>query len=298
MSKDAEQALDQTLETGKPSEDPQVSELTSVGRTLRDAFAVEAPPAPRERAMFMEGAAATGKRGFFAGLLAPAIAVATLLIGAAILARGAAPGEGLYPVKEALRTVGLAPSEASEVQGLIDSGRDLLNEASSRLESSSAAAQALAIEAIGDLEAAEELLVELDPKDRGDPAGVIDRLEERAAGLIRRAGEALRPQPTPGPTPSPDDDRPGDDSSGPGSGDDDSSGPGSGDDDSSGPGSGDDDSSGPGSGDDTDTEDSSGPGSGSDGDGDNSGPSASSGSGSDGDDSGSGSSGSGSSGSG
>jgi hypothetical protein len=289
MNDDQGQALDRALRAGTTPDDPELAALADTGKRLQDAFAAKAPRAARERAMFVQGVAAARRGGFFGGIAAPALAAAVLLVGGAILAQGAAPGEGLYPVKKALRTVGLAPSASDEIEDLIDSGRDLLNEARDRAESDPEGAEALAVEAIGDLEAAEELLPELDPEDRGRPAATIARLEDRALALIQRIGAApVQEGPSPVPTQSPDGDRSGDDNSGPGSGDDsDSSGPGSGDDsDSSGPGSGDDsDSSGPGSGGDSD---SSGPGSG--GDSDSSGPGS-------GDDGGSGSSGSGSSGS-
>jgi hypothetical protein len=214
-------------------------------------------------------------------LFVPAVAVVSLIVALILVSRNAVPGESLYPVRGALKKVGLATAPVKEVNREIRLARDLLISAEAALDDPERATD-LAFEAVSHLRDARELLGDLDPLDRARRDNRIDVLEQRAATVIAYAQAAdLKDA--------------GDDGSGSGSGDDDSdddnSGSGSGDDsddDSSGPGSGDDsdgDSSGSGSGDSDD--DSSGPGSGDDSDGDSSG-SGSSGSGSGGDSSGEG----------
>ena len=230
----------------------------------------------------------------------PAALGAAVLVTIGSLGRVALPGQTLYPIREALATVGLAKSSTEEVERRISDARESLSEASSLVEKNPDSARALAFTAIGELQRARRFLADVPGADRAGYLSSIGRLEDRAAVIVAAVGGEIdvTPSASPDPTDSPDDNSgPGgdddsgsgsdDDSSGPG-GDDDSSGPGSGgDDDNSGSGSGDGDSSGSGSwGDD----DSSGSGSGGDSSGSGSGDSSGSGSGG-GDSSGSGSGG-------
>lgn len=259
--------------------DLQPEELAELERRLEAALEIEAPDARNARALFVAGAGARARRSSWTAALVPATAAVAVLIALAVVSRTALPGQALYPVRNVLGRVGLAPSTANEVRELLDDAERLVAAAEGAATSSPERAQDLAFEAKATLREAEELVDELD----GERADAFDReieaLEDRADEAEDVADDTLDAR---------EEAEEVDDSSGRGSGGDDSSGRGSGGDDSSGSGSGDDDSSGSGSGDDDDN----GSGSGDDDD------SSGSGSGGDDDSSGSGSSGSGSSGKG
>jgi hypothetical protein len=260
--------LDAALQGAKPTEE--VEPLVEAAARLEERMDVDAPAAARERALFTRGVGLRRKGFNPLRVLSPALAVVGLVAIIAVIGGRALPGETLYPVREALGSVGLAKLPEEEFEEHTDDADQLLTQAVVALGNDEPGrAESLALRAMIELEEARGLVEELARSNRADAEAEVDRLLGRARTLITTAALTIE---------GADDD----DSSGPGSGDDDdSSGPGSGDDDdSSGPGSGDDDSSGPGSGDD---DDSSGPGSGG---GDNSGSgSDSSGSGSGGGDS-------------
>lgn len=242
-----EKRLDRALNT-HGSDDPDMGDLRGVAERLERALAVETPPAERERALFVQGAAARRRKHGWGSLLIPALAgTALVLIG--FFARASLPGNPLYPVREALQTAGLARTPVDEAERKVDRAEELLSRARGAALSAPGAAERLALRTIGELEGARDLLPELSATDRDRLAARITLIEERAVELVRAIPT---PAASPSPSPSPDDrDRnrgPGgdDDSSGPGGGDDDSRGPGSGGDDDSGSGS-DDDNSGPGS---------------------------------------------------
>ena len=248
MTKNEERDLDAALR-GAHVDDQETSSLAHVARELERVLAVEAPTAPRERAMFVHGVAASGHRSLGAMRLAvPAFALVLLgtLIGVA--GRGALPGDALYPVREVLLEVGLAPPAAQLVDARIDSADRLLDRARAQPEQRMGEAHRLALRAIGALASARRLAEELDAPARATTLKNVRVLETAASDVIV---EAASPGGLASPSPSGD---PNDDSSGPGSGSDDpgddSSGSGSGGDDSgddsSGSGSGGDDSGGSG----------------------------------------------------
>ena len=222
--------------------DRELQELSA--RLDAELGTTEVPPARRERAMFVEGAAQ--RPGSRIRVLVPALATTALLVAVFFLGRAAQPDDTFYPVHRVLSAVGLADSTVEDVDRLIDSAQDSLDRAELLTDLDERAAIELASDATFDLGRAQALLPGMSGDERAPRAALIDRLQQRAI-VVMLAARGVE------------------DNSGPGSGDDsdDSSGPGSGDDsdDSSGPGSGDDsgDSSGPGSGD--DSGDSSGPGS-------------------------------------
>lgn len=286
-----EEQLDETLATGRRSSDPEVDGLVEQAGRVRQELSVPEPEARRQRALFVQGAAGRSGSLPFLRFLAPAAVVVAGLVALAGFSRTALPGQTLWPVREALSTVGLAASPEEEIDRRIDLARAQCREAVDLEISHPGQARQLVMGAIGDLQRARALSEDLDVDQRSTYLLAIVEMEDWTAELITEITE--RAEEGAGPTEVEDvsdDDR--EDNSGPGgdgSGDD-NSGPGGGDDDSSGTGSGDDsddDSSGPGSGDDS-GDDSSGSGS------DGSGGGDSSGSGSGGDDSsGSGSDGSG-----
>jgi hypothetical protein len=256
--------LDAALEGANPTQE--VEPLVEVAARLQDRMDVDAPAAARERALFTRGVGLRRKGFNPLRVVSPALAVVGLVAIIAFIGGRALPGETLYPVREALGSVGLANLPEEEFEEHTDDADRLLTQAVVALGTDEPGrAESLALRAMIELEEARGLIEELARSNRVDAAALVDRLLGRARTLITTAALTIEGAGD-------------DDSSGPGSGDEDNSGPGSGDEDNSGPGSGDEDNSGPGSGDD----DSSGPGSG----GDNSGSgSDSSGSGSGGGDS-------------
>jgi hypothetical protein len=246
VTRKRERALDRSLRGDRPT-DPETAALVEEAGEVERSLAVDTPDAERERAMFVAGIRGAKRPFPIFRLMAPAVAVAGLLL-IAVLGRDAAPGDALYPVREALHSVGLAPSPLREINKRIDAAATLLKEAEI---ASRADARRQTLDAIYELGRARDLLPEIGSEARDQRSAEIAALERRAIAILNDLDESVL-------APFGDDD-----SSGPGSGDDeDSSGPGSGDDET-------DDSSGPGSGD--GDGDSSGPGSG-DGDGDSSGP--------------------------
>ena len=301
MNEDRDRALDRALGPGSSPADDELAVLAARASALKTELHTPAPNAARERALFVQGVG--GRKSGFLPLrfMVPAALVVAALVAIAGFGRTALPGQTLYPVREALASVGLAKTAEEEIDRRLASAREHITDATTIGLGDPATAQAYVLGAIADLERARTLTDKLSQNARAARLETIGRLEERAVDLLVRINEG----------PDPEDEIRGEDNSGPGSGDDaggdDNSGPGSGDDDddSSGPGSGDDDggddNSGSGSGDDSGGDDNSGSGSGGDddrdGDGDRSGSggdsddSSGSGSGGDDDDSGSGSGG-------
>jgi hypothetical protein len=257
--------LDDALKGAEPTDE--VETLVEVAARLEERLDVDAPAAGRERALFTSGVGLRRKGLNPLRVVIPALAVVGLVAIIAFVGGRALPGETLYPVREALDSVGLANLPEEEFEDHIDDAERLLTQSADALGSDEPSrAESFALRAMIELEATRGLIEELNRSNRDEAAAEVDRLRGDARTLITTAALTIE-----GAGDEDDSSGPGsgdaDDSSGPGSGDeDDSSGPGSGDeDDSSGPGSGDeDDSSGPGSGDGSGSggEDSGGPGSG------------------------------------
>ncbi|MGH2818086.1 MAG: hypothetical protein ACRDJS_06450 [Actinomycetota bacterium] len=228
--------LDAALEGAEPTHE--LEPLVEVATQLEDGMDVDAPTASRERALFTRGVGLRRKGFNPLRVVSPALAVVGLVAIIAFVAGRALPGQTLYPVREAMDSVGLANLPEEEFQDHIDDADRLLAQSAGALGSDEPGrAESLALRAMIELEAARGLIDELDRSNRDEAAAEVDRLLDQARTLITTAVLTIEGTGD-------------DDSSGPGSGDDDSSGPGSGDEgDSSGPGSGDEDSSGPGSGD-------------------------------------------------
>jgi hypothetical protein len=253
---------------------------------LKEMFEeIPEPESRRDRAMFTAGVAARHQPPVWRRALVPTTAIFVVLLALSISSLRAAPGQVLYPVRNALNSVGLAGQPVEVVDRVIRRGEVRLERADERLDNGDfSGAEALVRESLQQFGEARALLDELNGEPREERAEEIADLEDEAYDLLEdideeRAEAAADAR-------ARDDDE--DDSSGSGSGDSD-------DDDSSGPGSGDsdDDNSGSGSGGSGSGDDNSGSGSG-----DNNSGSGSGGSGSGSGGSGSGGSGSGGSGSG
>lgn len=103
-----ERVLDRAL-TGHPNGEPEIESLVAVARELERTFAIEPTSWSRERAMFVAGAGAR-RRGISIGrFLAPALAI-LLVVLVGVAGRFALPGDALYPVRQVLQNMGLAPT--------------------------------------------------------------------------------------------------------------------------------------------------------------------------------------------
>jgi hypothetical protein len=240
--KELSRALDGFEKTG----DLELDSMIDAADDLAEKLAASTPANPVGRAMFIEGVAAR-KRSFMSSLVAPGMAVVALLIVIALFGRSALPGESLYPVRNVLRSAGLASAPTGELQSELDDARLFLTRARSAYERDEDEGERLVIAALMSLGRAEGYLDDVGTADRVTFESRIDSLRTQAVSLIH-IGDELDADDNGG--------RSGDDNSGRGSddsgSDDDSSGSGSegsSDDDSSGSGSGgsDDDSSGSGS---------------------------------------------------
>ncbi|MFN2586817.1 MAG: hypothetical protein ABR613_01685 [Actinomycetota bacterium] len=217
-------------------------------RRVEEMLRVDAPDARREKAMFVAAVATAHSRRRRFAALAPAVAAVALLTAIGIVSRTAQPGQALFAVRKVLGNVGLAPSAAAEIRTELDRAERLIVAASNSATTEPVTAQELVRGAWAALEAAEELVGELDSDRRDAFDDRIDALNGRAEAAHEAAEEALEAREE---AAEEAEDARKDDSSGHGADDDDSSGSGSGsgDDDSSGPGpGGEGDSSGPGSG--------------------------------------------------
>jgi len=218
-------------------------------KDLKEMFdEIPEPAGRRDRAMFTAGVAARRPPPIWRRALVPAAAMFVVLFALSIGSLEAAPGQTLYPLRNALSSVGLAEQPVEVVDRIIRRAEASLERAEVLLDENEdfSGAEAMTRETIRHLGEARALLQELSGEAREERAEEIDDLEDDAFDLREdineeradAAGEAR------------EESGGGDDNSGSGS-DDDSSGPGSGSDDSgsgsSGSGS-DDDSSGPGSG--------------------------------------------------
>jgi uncharacterized membrane protein YgcG len=230
---------------------------------LKEMFdEIPEPESRRDRAMFTAGVAARRQPPVWRRALVPTTAIFVVLLALSIGSLRAAPGQVLYPVRNALNSVGLAGQPVEVVDRVIRQGEVRLERADERLDSGDfSGAEALVRESLQQFGEARGLLKELNGEPREERAEELTDLEDEAYDLLEDIDEERAEAAQDARRGSEDEED--DDSSGPGSGgsgsDDDSSGPGSGsDDDSSGSSSGSSGSGGSGS------DDSSGPGSGSD----------------------------------
>lgn len=276
-----EKALDAALDDGS-TRDEETQPLVDTAARVKQTLAVDVPPADRQRALFLSGVASRERTGFSPlRLLVPALAIA-IVIFAGLAGQNALPGQSLYPVREAMNTVGIGRSPVAEVDDYCEEAVRLIRRAEASLDADPEGAIALAVQAIEQLGPARRLLPELNVQ-REEWLEWVEDLEEDAVEIIAEASEEQEEEEEEGSDDSsgPGSDGSGNDNFGPGS--DDSGGDDSGGHDNSGPGS--DDSSGDDSGSGSDDSDGDDSGSGSDDSGSGSDDSDSSGSGSGGDDS-------------
>lgn len=198
-------------------------------KDLKEMFdEIPEPAGRRDRAMFTAGVAARRPPPIWRRALVPAAAMFVVLFALSIGSLEAAPGQTLYPLRNALSSVGLAEQPVEVVDRIIRRAEASLERAEVLLDENEdfSGAEAMTRETIRHLGEARALLQELSGEAREERAEEIDDLEDDAFDLREdineeradAAGEAR------------EESGGGDDNSGSGS-DDDSSGPGSGSDD-------------------------------------------------------------------
>lgn len=203
-------------------------------KDLKDMFdEMPEPDGRRDRAMFLAGVATRRPPPLWHRALIPATAIFVVLFALSIGSLKASPGQTLYPLRNALSSVGIAQEPVEVVDRIIRRAEVDLERAEELLDENEdfARAEALTEQTLAHLGEASALLSELSGEAREERAGEIEDLNDDAFDLrddIREeradaAEDALKES----------DDR--GDSSGPGSVSDDE------DDDSSGSGSGSDD---------------------------------------------------------
>ena len=184
MSRNEERALDAALDGGR-AVDEETASLARIARELELSFAVGAPPAPRERAMFVHGVAANGRKGFRPVRLAvPAAALLLLAALVGVAGRGALPGDALYPVREVLLEVGLAPPADELVDDRLGSADRLLERANAQPEGRAGEAHRLALRALETLSGVRRLVGELDLPDRTLALANVRMMEAAASDVI------------------------------------------------------------------------------------------------------------------
>ena len=203
------------------------------------------PDDRRDRAMFVAGVGARRQPPVWRRALVPAASMFVVLSALSIGSLEAAPGQTLYPLRNALSSVGLAEEPVEVVDRVIRRAEVSLERAETLLDEGEdfSEAEALTRRTLSHLGEASALLKELSGEAREERAEEIADLNDDAFDLLEDIDEERADAAEEARKDAEDSD----DNEGSGS-DDDDRGRGS-DDDSSGPGSGsDDDSSGPGSG--------------------------------------------------
>lgn len=234
-----ERRLDRAITKGRITGDAGIDEMAGLGDRLAGALASTPGDPARDRDFFVAGVSAR-RKGFLLYRATAGLAMAALVV-VAMLARGAVPGEGLFPIRKALASANLVRSSAEEVQRRLQTADDLLDRAEGLLGRAPLDAQDLARRSLVELGEARNFLTDLGRSDRNEAQETIVALEERAFAVIRltpgvvtdpaeedSAGPGSEGAPGEGGDDSPDGDghenEPDDDNSGPGSDDDDDEG--------------------------------------------------------------------------
>ncbi|HYI43929.1 MAG TPA: hypothetical protein VE174_00510, partial [Actinomycetota bacterium] len=124
----AAKALDKAL-SGSAVADPAIARLVEAADRLRVGFDPDVPDFRAQRAAFVQAVGGERKTWGWIRFFGPATVTAIALIVAVMLGRTALPGETFYPVRQALRAVGLAPFSMSEIDEQIAHAKQLLAQA-------------------------------------------------------------------------------------------------------------------------------------------------------------------------
>lgn len=153
-----EDVLEDYLNERTIPDDPELASLSRVADRLERGLTVDVPESGRERALFIQGAAAR-KRGFPWGRLLVPLTAASMLVAVVSVSREAGPGDALYGVRKALDKVGLAPGTARDANKLLDRAEGKIVDGEELVEDRRyRRARAAATEALHGVQEARELL--------------------------------------------------------------------------------------------------------------------------------------------
>ena len=170
--------LDRALSAGTAPSDEELARMVEMGDQIRDAYEGFTPPHSAERAMFIRAVTDGASDHGWSRFLAPVTVTAVLLLGVLLVGRTSLPGDTLYPVREVLRNVGLAPASIEEIQTFLDDADRLLDRAEIIVADNPEAAERFAFEATRVLGMAEGAIDELEVDEQ---AQVTEELEEHLA---------------------------------------------------------------------------------------------------------------------
>ena len=184
LEKRSAKALDQALSVATAPTDADIAGLIAVAERLKESLSPEIPVMATERAIFVQAVRGANRRFGWVRFFGPATVTAAVILLAFLLGRSALPGQAFYPVRQALRAVGLAPFSVEEIDEQIATARDLLEQAETVQSDNPGRARALAFEAVKVLGFVEQVLPEVS-SDRAD-----ERLPE-VRSLLRKAETIL-----------------------------------------------------------------------------------------------------------
>ena len=186
MSKRAIKELDRALEGASLPTDEELAALFEMGQEIRSAYSAFTPEHHAQRVMFVQ-AVADRSRATWSRFVVPAAVTAVLLIGVLFVGRTALPGETFYPIREVLRTVGLAPASTEEVERFLTLADRLLDRAEAVAARSPEASERLAFAASRIIGSAEATFAELDIDDQAALADELADLIARAEAILTEA---------------------------------------------------------------------------------------------------------------
>jgi hypothetical protein len=180
MTKQLERELDDVLQGRTVSRSQEVESLFRVA----SLFAGQTPDladAPNGlRSLFAQAIGTRRSMGWLR-FLPPAILTAAVLVILLLLGRTAVPGEAFYPVRQALRSVGLAPASVEEIDDLLAAAQVQLANAEEIDGLAQQRARRLALNSVRLLGGAEQLLEDIDDEAQA---------ESRYAALSSLLGKA------------------------------------------------------------------------------------------------------------
>ena len=184
MTKQLERELDQALERGTPARNEEIESLVQTASRFADQTPA-LPDAPSgSRALFIQ-AVGTRRSAGWLPFLGSATATAAVLVVVLLLGRTAIPGEALYPVRQALRSVGLAPASVEEIDDLLAEAQVQLANAEEINDFSQQKARRLALNAARLLGGAEQLLEEIEDEGQTESRyAAVASLLEKARGIL------------------------------------------------------------------------------------------------------------------
>ena len=176
--------LDRALNGSTATIDEELAEMLAVGEEIRSAYTSFTPGHSAQRALFVGAVSEKATPPRRMRFLAPVAVTGVLLLGLLFLGRAALPGGTFYPVRQVLRSVGLAPASLAEVRGLLVAADRLLDEAEILDPRDIPAAKRLAFEAVKLLGMAEAAFADLEVDERALVADELSLLLKRAEAIL------------------------------------------------------------------------------------------------------------------